>query len=97
MQQAKIRRIASGIQSLGFQYSIRASHDPEAEIDDSGPIFVLEWYNMFVSDPPGNYTVLANEIIDCATDNYCDKHARLMFERLDFGQLGTSTTTIDQH
>jgi hypothetical protein len=96
MQPAKIRRIASGIQSLGFHHSIRTGHNPQDELDDSGPVFVLDWHNRSVSDP-GNDTWLANEIIECATYHYCDEHGRLMFDRLDFGQLGSSTTTIDQH
>jgi hypothetical protein len=96
MQPAKIKKIAAGIQSLGFDYSIREKHDLESEEDDGGPIFVLEWHNMSLQYG-GNHTLIANEVITCVTDQYCDEHARMMFERLDFGQLGTSTITIDAH
>lgn len=94
MQPAKIKRVGHGIQSLGFYCSIRDKHDMESEDDD--PIFVMEWQNMSLPDG-GNDTLVANETIYCATDLYCDEHARMMFERLDFGQLGTSTTTRDEH
>jgi hypothetical protein len=96
MRNAKIRRIASGMQSLGFDHSIRESHNLGGVPDDSGPIFVLEWHNRSITSP-GNDTFLADAIIECATDNYCDEHAKMMFQRLDFGQLATSTTTMDHH
>ena len=96
MPPAKIKRVTSGLQSLGFCPSVRTSHDPNDPTDRSGPVLVLEWQNMSLSDG-GNHTFLANEIIQCATDNYCSEHAKLMFERLDFGQLATSTTIADQH
>ncbi len=93
---AKIKRITSGIQSLGFNHFVRASHNPDDPTDRSGPVLVLEWQNMILPNG-GNHTYLANEIIQCVTDNYCSEHAELMFKRLDFGQLATSTTIADEH
>jgi hypothetical protein len=96
MQPAKIKKLTSGIQSLGFYQSIRDSHDPEDKNDNSGPVLVLEWHNMSTVYN-GNFTALVSILIDCVTDLYCPEHARMMFERLDFGQLATSTTTSDEH
>jgi hypothetical protein len=45
----------------------------------------------------GNYTQIAQAVINCATEGYCEEHGLDALHRLDFGQLATSTTEIDQH
>jgi hypothetical protein len=92
----KIRKLSSGMQSLGFYQTIRKSHNPDDVDDNSGPVLVLEWHNMSTMYN-GIFTWMVNDLIDCVTDYYCPEHARDMFERLDFGQLSTSTTVADQH
>lgn len=95
MQVAKIKRVASAISSLGFYHRISDSHGPDAD-GESEPTFFLEWYCRSTVEH-GNYTGFAAEAIKCATDNFCEEHARMMFERVDFGELANSTSTLDEH
>jgi hypothetical protein len=94
MPPAKINSTLSNVRSLGFYFSIREESDSDDESHQR--LFVLEWHNLSTAET-GNYTKFANDIVNCATDNYCAEHGRQMFCRLDFGQLATSTTTIDNH
>ena len=92
---AKIARLLAGLQCLGFYSSLREGYGIDINHGDE-PVFVLEWHNMAVY-APGNHTGLAAEVVECATENFCDIHAREMFLRLDFGQLASSTVTVDMH
>jgi hypothetical protein len=92
---AKLKKLLFGIRSLGFYVTIRQNDDPE-DGHSNQPVFALEWHNMSLVES-GNFTGLANDIVDCTTDEYCQVHGREMFARLDFGQLATSTIMADQH
>ena len=96
MSVAKIKRILAGISSLGFECNVRDGHDEDRSIGEPQPILVLEWHWRSIS-MGGNYTEIAHEIVDCATEGYCEEHGQDALLRLDFCQLATYTTELDQH
>lgn len=96
MSSARMKRILAGLVSLGFECSIREDPDEEHGIGKPQSILVLEWHLMAVL-AGGNYTGFAKELIDAATDGYCEDHAREALLRLDFCQIASATTTADSH
>lgn len=71
----KIHRLISGLSSLGFKFSYRAHHDPEA--DDSfgnGRTIEIEWHDMSVDNNIfGNATAVANAMILGAIEDCCEE------------------------
>jgi TIR domain len=88
-----------GLKSLGFQAELR--DDAEDEGDD---LVVLTWDDRssfddeeceeFASDYS---TLVAASVIQIATFDFCEEHAKAVIERLDFSELSSATEDGHQH
>jgi hypothetical protein len=96
---SRLKRILGGLKSLGFECSIRETHDDKPKkgtILGRSQLFQLVWTDFSdVSDYPE--MLVANEIILGAGEGYCETHALEALRRLDFSQLATVTTSEDPH
>lgn len=92
----KIRRLLGGLQSLGFSTTVREDDEnPPGELGSS-EMLVLEWHDLSLlgtADGAG----IAHAMIWGATQNYCEEHGLMAWERLDFSQLSSSTAVVDDH
>jgi hypothetical protein len=92
---SKIRRLLTGISSLGFSSRMRADDETPDRLGKE-EMLVLEWHDM--SFPGGgNKTDVMRAMVHGAMDNYCEEHGMEALERLDFSQLSTSTAVEDIH
>ena len=89
----KLTQILGGIRSLGFLAEIR--EESHGSLGKS-QIGYIEWHNLTI-DAPGNATHIAAEIVEGATIGHCAECGMASFMRLDFSQLSTVTTEIDDH
>jgi hypothetical protein len=96
MPVSRIKRTLAGISSLGFDCYLRENSDEGVTVGELQPILVLEWHDRSIHFG-GNYTGLAGDIIDCATEGYCEQCGREALQRLDFCQLASSTADADKH
>ena len=97
----RLTRLLGGIRSLGFRCSVSKGKDHEevtageslGEVD----LFNLTWFNL--SEDAGEFPELlvASEMIDGATYQYCEEHGTPFLERLDFSQLSNATATEEEH
>lgn len=94
---AKILRLVSGLRSLGFWASTRDQpQSPEHLGADT--LLVLEWHDMSTDSIDVRHgTAVACEMIRGAVRGYCEEHGNAALEKLDFGQLASITTTVDEH
>lgn len=93
----KIIHLLGGLGSLGFRTELR-SHDPHADSDRQDQVLVLEWHDMSVdAEAIGNATLEAEQMIECATDGYCEEHSLDKLRLLDFSQLSSATHEMDEH
>jgi len=86
---AKIRRLLSGINSLGLFCKFQEYHGNE--------IVAVEWHDMSTdNNVGGNATVVADKMIRVAMEGYCAECGMDTLRRLDFSQLATVTKTIEE-
>lgn len=90
----KLKRIMGGLQSLGLFSSIR--DDGDEDFLGKCEILVLEWHVM-KTIIGGNVTDVAFEMIRGATNGLCEEHGLEALRALDFSQLASVTTTVDEH
>ena len=93
---SKIKRLLGKLQSLGFYTSLRDDDETDSRHIVKAQMIVLEWHDLNAAHP-GNATDVANAMIVGATDGYCAEHGLEALDRLDFSQLATATTEIDEH
>lgn len=96
---SKIRRLLSGVSSLGFVCRYRAHHEHETE-DSLGKerVAVIEWHDMSIDNNVfGNATSVINEMILGAIEGCCRECGIDRLRKLDFSQLATVTTSIEEH
>lgn len=92
---SKIKRLLSGIQSLGFRLSLRENKETDDRTAKMG-VLVIEWHDMS-ENGLGNATDVAVAMIDGVRENYCENCGRRALEELDFSQLATATSVKDDH
>jgi hypothetical protein len=95
---AKIQRLLSGINSLGFFCKFRDHHDNKIKGSiKKQQVVVIEWHNMSTDESVGgNATIVAHEMIKGALEGYCPECGMDALRRLDFSQLATVTKTIEE-
>ena len=97
----KLKRLLGGLRSLGFECSIREAtegDEPHLEGEPLGESYLFEFNWLDFSDLSGCPALLvAHEMVDLATDNYCEEHGAEFLARLDFSQLASATHSIDTH
>jgi len=95
---SKIKRILAGLSSLGFEVTYRDHHDHEGEVSTGkDSVLVVEWHDMSVDKNAfGNATVVASEMIGGATEDYCEECGMINLRKLNFAQLSTVTTTVEE-
>ena len=92
----ELRRILGGLQSLGFETDVRDDEETRPDNIGRSEMLVLRWHDMRY-DGMGNSTDVMCATVRGATEGYCQVHAIAALDRLDFSQLGTATTEIDEH
>ena len=108
----RLRSLLGGIGSLGFSCSfLEGSHDGDdmpGELLGERYFFHLRWTDLSVHE---DFTfeqverfdelfpemIVASEMIEGATEGYCEHCGRKFLERLDFSQLAEATATIEAH
>ncbi len=94
---AKISRLAGGISSLGFKTSFRSVHSHEGQFPSNERLLVIEWHDMSTDgDSTGNATMEASDMILGALEDLCEACGMTALRELDFSQLATVTTTIEE-
>ena len=97
----RLKRLLGGLRSLGFECIIREAtegDEPHLEGEPLGESYLFEFNWLDFSDPSGYPALLvAHEMVDLATDNYCEEHGAEFLARLDFSQLASATHSIDTH
>ncbi len=98
----KLKRLLGGLRSLGFHCSVREATEAdidarlEGELVGESYFFELDWIDF--SDLSAYPSLLvAHEMVDLATENYCEEHGAEFLARLDFSQLASATHSIDSH
>lgn len=86
----RVKRLLSGIRSLGFYITFVAGGHSHNDEYGSGPIAKLEWWDLSVFQTE-NATGFADTIIRTAQDGLCPDCAAEALRRLDFGQLSSAT------
>ena len=90
-------RAVSKLQSLGFQWQLRARHDD----DEDDPTLVLEWHDLRIHDEQSiadsNGTHIANAMFRLVAEGRCAGCVRGALNALDFGQLASSTRVSEAH
>lgn len=95
---AKIKRLVGGLSSLGFDVSYRDQHehDDEAYIGKDS-VLVIEWHDMSVDKNVfGNATMVVSEMVGVALENFCEECGMINLRKLNFSQLATVTTTVEE-
>ncbi len=92
----RLRRILGGLQSLGFESLVRDDEETRPGRIGKSEMLVLRWHDMKYNGM-GNATDIIYSMIQGATEGYCHEHAMSALDRLDFSQLGTASTEIDEH
>ena len=92
----KLRRVLDGLRSLGFDTSVRDDDETNSGYIGKSEMLVLSWHDMSY-EGMGNSTHVMYAMICGATEGYCEDHGMVKLELLDFSQLGTATTDIDEH
>ena len=92
----RLKQILGGLKSLGFACSFREHTDEEdhlhGEALGESYRFVLTWDDYsYLGDLPS--LIIADAMVNCAAENYCEEHGAIFFERLDFSQLSSATAT----
>ena len=88
---AKLKRLLSGIQALGFYFALREERQDDEFLGSRQEIGVLEWHDMGI-EYPENATDVANEMITTVAEDYCQEHADMTLARLDFSRLESERT-----
>lgn len=106
----RLRGLLGGIGSLGFSCSfLEGSHDGEdmpGELLGQRFSFHLKWIDLsaheeFTIEEIEKFDehlpelIVATEMIECATEDYCEHCGRQFLERLDFSQLAEATATTE--
>ncbi len=95
----RLKRILGGLNSLGFNCSLRQQQDHETDVHrlpGNSQEFVLKWTDLSdESDYPS--LLVAREMVHGATEDYCEEHGREFLERLDFSQLAKVTASKEVH
>lgn len=92
---SKIKRLLSGLQSLGFFTKLTEDQETEGHLGKQ-EMLVLEWHDMS-TDGVGNATGIADAMTQGATSGYCFEHGLEALMRLDFSQLSLVTSVEDDH
>jgi hypothetical protein len=92
---SKIKRLLSGLSSLGFNITLRKDEETEDRLGRM-ELLVLEWQDMSV-DGLGNATDIVNALIEGVTERLCEHCGMEALNRLDFSQLANVTATADDH
>ena len=100
MSVARLQRLLGDVTSLGFRCSLRenAKHKadtPELILGDSD-FFYLQWF-VFGGEEEIPALVVVSEMMDTATEGYCEEHGSEFLNRLDFSQLATATYSVESH
>ena len=99
---ARLKRILGGVRSLGFKCFIRESTEDEACVHGTvlgdSYLFELSWVDLSVENE-GEYPAMlvADEMVKCATENYCEECGTEHLDRLDFSQLSSATASKESH
>ena len=103
---ARLRRLLSSVNSLGFRCSVSkdTEHDtnlPGAILGDAD-LFYLTWINLSGEDfsegtPEYPELPVAWTMILGATEGLCEECGTLFLERLDFSQLASATVSKESH
>jgi hypothetical protein len=95
---ARIRRLMTGVSSLGFKIYYRTEHSHEGRIASNERLLVIEWHDMSTDyTVVGNATLEANGVILGALQDLCETCSISALRRLDFSQLATVTTVIENN
>ena len=90
---ALMKRLLGGLQSLGFECTIRESSKNDSNLQGTvlgeSDYFELDWSDLRGADFPP--LVVAYEMIQVTTEYYCEQHGTESLERLDFSQLSHAT------
>lgn len=93
----KLKRILGNLQSLGFFTSFRDDDDETCrEHLGKSQMLVLKWCDMREEIGENATDVACGMIFGAATD-YCEECGRQALQSLDFSQLASVTTVIDEH
>ena len=98
----ELEQLLGGLRSLGFTSTVRPGREDEHEEDLDGEIlgesyfFELKWEDLSdLSDYPPLLVVF--EMLNIATENYCEEHGLQFLERLDFSQLASATHSTESN
>lgn len=91
---AQCLRLLRSIRSLGVDAKIR-----KARRRDGEDLVVVRWHDARVGrvDPDPNATDVANAMVECALEGYCDECGTDRLVRLDFSQLAKATSGREKH
>jgi hypothetical protein len=94
---SKIRRLLGGIRSLGFDVTERdfADHDSERHLGNMHQ-YVVE-FHVLRSGFIGPSTEVADLVLRCAVNGYCESHAIEALVNADFSKLASATDEGDHH
>jgi hypothetical protein len=98
---ARLKSIAGQLRSLGFTCRTREP-DEDDDIDQLGEseALELEWADLstdLVDEEIYPSTLVAHEMVQGATQDYCDVCGWKALSRLDFSQLSAATAITDTH
>jgi hypothetical protein len=95
----KINRLVSGLSSLGFEIRYCAYHEHEEEASlRNERLLIIEWHDRSTdNDVSGNATVVVNAMILGALEDLCEECGINYLRKLDFSQLATVTTSVEEH
>ena len=106
MSIARLQRLLGDVRSLGFRCSLRENckhktDSPESILGDSD-FFYLQWFNFrgeeeYIEDEELPALMVVSDLIDTATEGYCEEHGSEFLNRLDFSQLATATYSVESH
>ena len=93
---ARLESLLGGVRSLGFSCSLveRSDHNPHlpGAILGDALFFHLDWFDQRGEEQISGL-IVASEMIEVATENYCEEHGAGFLERLDFSQLASATAS----
>ena len=96
---ARLERLLGDVRSLGFRCSLRentnhATDKSEAILGDYD-FFYMEWFDPIDKEEEIPALLVVSEMIDTATEGYCEEHGSEFLERLDFSQLASATFSME--